>query len=295
MNYQSKAITKVLILEIIFIFLSSLGKFIVGLFINSAAMISDAVHTLTEAISTIMVIIGVKLSQKEEDEEYHYGYDKIESVISIILACVIFAAALSLFSIGTNNFVNAEKNQFKFIPTIFYFGIAIFSIVSQEFAFRYNKRVGEYLNSSALLTDAWSHRSGSITTVGSLIGVIGIMLGFPIIDLLATIVIAALTIKISLDIIKRAADQLMDKAINEQDLNKIRQAINSTKEVESLDKIKTRKYGRTIYLEVEISVESTLTVQQTSEIIMELNYKVKNAVADVTDFLIQINPYKKVE
>lgn len=155
--------------------------------------------------------------------------------------------------------------------------------------------MGEYLNSSALLTDAWSHRSGSITTVGSLIGVIGIMLGFPIIDLLATIVIAALTIKISLDIIKRAADQLMDKAINEQDLNKIRQAINSTKEVESLDKIKTRKYGRTIYLEVEISVESTLTVQQTSEIIMELNYKVKNAVADVTDFLIQINPYKKVE
>lgn len=126
MNYQSKAITKVLILEIIFIFLSSLGKFIVGLFINSAAMISDAVHTLTEAISTIMVIIGVKLSQKEEDEEYHYGYDKIESVISIILACVIFAAALSLFSIGTNNFVNAEKINLNLFQQFFTLGLRFF-------------------------------------------------------------------------------------------------------------------------------------------------------------------------
>lgn len=291
MNYQSKAITKVLILEIIFIFLSSLGKFAVGIFIQSSAMISDAFHTLTEAISTIMVIVGVKLSQKEEDEEYPYGYDKVESVISIILACIIFATGFTIFSRGVNNYFDPNQREFQLIPTLIYFGIAIFSIISQEYAFRYNKKIGEELNSSALLTDAWSHRSGSITTFGSVIGVIGIILGFPILDLIATILISAFTIKISIDVIKRAADQLMDKAIDNETLDIIKKAIISTDKVLSLDTIKTRKYGRTIHIEAEISVDSLLTVRETSYIILELNYKVKKAKSDVTDFFVQVNPY----
>lgn len=165
------------------LFLSIL-KFIAGVFGHSMAMISDSIHSVSDVLSTLIVIVGLKFSSKEADKEHPYGHERIESIASFFLA--IFLASTGCY-IGYQGISSLFSNHFT-TPTVLALSAAIISIISKEIMFWYTRGVAIKIKSNALMADAWHHRSDALSSIGSMIGIIGSMLGFMWCDSVASFI-----------------------------------------------------------------------------------------------------------
>ena len=161
--------------------LLALGKLIAGLIGHSSAMISDAVHSASDVFSTIVVLIGVKLSSKESDKEHPYGHERLECVAAIVLAVVLLLTGLGIGYDAIKNILGGNYKELT-APTVLALVAAIISIVAKEAMYWYTRYYAKRIDSSALMADAWHHRSDALSSVGALIGIGGAMLGYPVMD-----------------------------------------------------------------------------------------------------------------
>ena len=174
-NYEKTAM-KVSIVSVIWNLLLSAGKLFAGIFANSGAMISDAVHSASDVFSTIIVMIGVKISGKDSDNDHPYGHERLECVAAIILATVLAATGIG---IGYGAVVKIMAGDYNVeMPGILALVAAVVSILVKELMFWYTRYYAKQIDSSALMADAWHHRSDSLSSIGALIGIIGARLGF---------------------------------------------------------------------------------------------------------------------
>lgn len=289
MKNNEKIAIKVSIISIILNCLLTLIKFISGVISKSSAMISDSVHSLSDVLSTFVVIVGVKISNKKADSDHPYGHERIECVSAIILSGMLFVVGAL---IGINGIKNVTNSSNLVMPGVLALIASIISIISKEAMYQYTIRVSKKINSAALKADAWHHRSDALSSIGSFIGILGSRLGFKVFDPLASVIISLCIIKVSIDIFKDAIDKMVDKSCDKEVIDKVISVIEKNESVKNIDDIKTRQFGNKAYVDVEISVDENLLLKDAHKVAEEIHDSVENEINIVKHCMVHVNPYE---
>ena len=289
MKNNEKIAIKVSIISIILNCLLTLIKFISGVISKSSAMISDSVHSLSDVLSTFVVIIGVKIANKKADSDHPYGHERIECVSAIILSGMLFIIGAL---IGINGIKNVTNSSNLVMPGVLALIASIISIISKEAMYQYTIRVSKKINSAALKADAWHHRSDALSSIGSFIGILGSRLGFKVFDPLASVIISLCIIKVSIDIFKDAIDKMVDKSCDKEVIDKVISVIEKNESVKNIDDIKTRQFGNKAYVDVEISVDENLLLKDAHKVAEEIHNSVENEINIVKHCMVHVNPYE---
>lgn len=269
----------------------ALFKLFAGIVASSGAMISDAVHSASDILSSIIVIIGVKLSAKDSDNAHPYGHERFECVAAIVLSVILFVVGLFIGESAINN-IGGDRSDLT-IPGMLALVAAVISIVSKEAMFHYTKHYAKKLNSSALMADAWHHRSDAFSSIGALVGIVGARIGFPILDSIASIVICAFIVKASYDIFKDAVNKMIDRSCSEDVEKMITDCAAKQNGVLKIDNIKTRMFSNRIYVDIEICADGKLTLEEGHEIAENVHTAIENNFENVKHIMVHVNPYRE--
>ena len=243
----------------------SIFKLIAGLLASSGAMISDAIHSASDVFSTIIVIIGVKISGKASDEDHPYGHDRFECVASIILAILLGVTGVGIGLTGVQKLIAGHYDTLA-IPGILALAAAVISIVVKEIMYWYTRNAAKKINSGALMADAWHHRSDALSSVGSFVGIFGARMGFPMLDPLASVVICLFVVKAAVDIFRDAISKMTDRSCDQKTVNEMHDCIMNIRGVEGIDLLKTRSFGSKYYVDIEISADGNKKLWETHAI-----------------------------
>ena len=270
---------------IINILLSAI-KLFAGILGRSGAMIADAIHSLSDVLSTIAVMVGLKLAKQPADEEHPYGHEKMEPIMAKILASILLITAMLIGFNGIKSIINGST----VIPAKIAMYAAILSIIVKEWMYRYTVKGAKKIDSTALMADAWHHRSDAFSSIGTLIGITGARMGFPILDPIASLVICVLITKVAIDIYKQAIDQLVDHCADAKTIENIKNEIEKTNGVISIDELKTRISANRLYVDVEICVNSDLSVCEGHEIAETVHNTIENLDNRIKHCMVHVNP-----
>jgi len=267
-------------------------KLICGLLGHSAAMISDAVHSLSDVFATVIAWIGVRLSGKEADNDHPYGHERLECIASIILSVILLLSGIGIGYSGINSIIHIKENPIAIPGTIALVAAAV-SIIAKEAMFRYTKKIAGILKSSAFMADAWHHRSDALSSIGSLIGIAGAKLGLPILDPIAAVIISIFILKVAYDIFMNATSGLVDKACDSQTEEDIKKCILEDETILCVDDLKTRMFGEKIYVDAEICLDGSITLADAHEIAEKAHDRIENKYPEIKHIMIHVNPYKQ--
>ena len=288
-NDFQKVANRVSMITIIGNIALSVIKLIAGIIAHSNAMISDAVHSASDVFSTIVVIIGIKLASKKSDKEHPYGHERLECVAAIVLAIVLFITGLGIGMEALKNIVSGDYENLM-VPGILALIAAILSIVAKEGMYWYTRYYAKKIDSSALMADAWHHRSDAFSSIGALIGIGGARLGFPIMDSIASLVIFVFIVKAAFDIFKDAMDKMVDHSCDEAMEKQLRDCIMRNDKVLGLDLLQTRIFGNKIYVDVEIQADASLTLREGHKIAEAVHDDIERTFPKVKHIMVHVNP-----
>lgn len=272
---------KVSVISIVLNIILSLGKFFAGIIAGSAAMLSDAIHSASDVVSSFVVIIGLKISEKAPDDEHPYGHDRMECLAAIVLAGVLVGTGLGIGYSGVKSIIHGTYSH----PENLAIYAAIASIVIKEGMYWYTRIAGKKINSSALMADAWHHRTDALSSVGALIGILGAQHGFPWMDSLASVIIAVFVLIAAYRIFMDASDRMVDGVAENED--EIREYAMS---IASVDMLKTRKFGNRVYVDMEISLDGSLSLHEAHAEAERVHDLVEAKFPDIKHILIHVNP-----
>ena len=264
-------------------------KFIAGLIAHSQAMVSDAIHSLTDSITTIIVIFGLVMSSKKADKEHPYGHERIESVFAIILSFILLVTGLSIGYMGIKAVFFTKK---IIVPGYLALWAAAISIIIKEIMFHYTMRTAKRIASSSMEADAWHHRSDALSSIGSFIGILGSRLGLPILDPLCSILICVLIVKASIEIFIQATEEMLDTACDDETNKEIVDVILSMNEDIKIYNLKTRMFGSKIYIDVDIAFDGDMTLNDANVIAQKIHHKIEKTFKLVKHCNIHIMPIK---
>ncbi len=262
-------------------------KLLAGIFGKSGAMISDAVHSLSDVFATFVAYFGVILSKRPEDMEHPYGHERIESVASLFLGLILAGTGLGIGYAGVQKLFVYEELE---IPTSLPLFAAVISIAVKEGMFWYTMHYAKKLNSSAFKADAWHHRSDAFSSVGSFIGIGLAKIGFPVMDPVASIIICAFILKVAFDISKDAIAKMLDTSCGEEFERDIRKFVEEQQGVEQIDLLHTRQFGNKIYIEREIAVKRDISLVDAHAIAESVHSAMECRFPNVKHVMIHVNP-----
>lgn len=284
-----KVAMKVSFVSIFFNVFLFLFKLLAGILAHSGAMISDAIHSASDVFSTFVVVIGIKLASKASDKQHPYGHERMECVAAIILATILAVTGLGIGLSAVETIHNAETNKIT-IPGQFALIAAIVSILVKEAMFWYTKINAKLIDSSALMADAWHHRSDALSSVGALIGIGGSRMGFPVLDPIASIVICLFIWKAAYDIFKDAVNKMLDTACEDAIEQEMRTVALEQAGVEGIDLLHTRVFGNKIYVDMEICADGQKTLLETHQIAEQVHDAIEQQFPKVKHIMIHVNP-----
>lgn len=287
----AKAANRVSVISIIVNLALSAFKLAVGIITRSSALISDAVHSASDVISTFAVIAGVNISARASDKGHQYGHERMEAIFSILLSILLFATGAGIGYSAVMKIISGSYKELA-APGVIALIAAAVSIAVKEWMFRFTRRTAKKINSTALMADAWHHRSDALSSIGSFAGVLGARLGFPLCDPAAGVIICVFIIKAAWDIFRDATDQLVDKSCSEEECLKLREVIASVDGVISIDDLKTRLFGAKIYVDVEIGADGNLTLYKAHDIAQRVHDSIEQNFGDVKHCMVHVNPKK---
>ena len=283
-----KVANRVSVITIIGNVVLAVFKLMAGIVAHSNAMISDAIHSASDVFSTIVVIIGFKFASKESDKEHPYGHERLECVAAIILSMVLFITGIAIGFEALKNILQGNYGELE-VPGILALVAAVVSIVTKEAMFWYTKINAKKIDSSALMADAWHHRSDAFSSIGALVGIGGARLGFPVMDSIASLVIFGFIVKAAYDIFKDAIDKMVDHSCDEETERQIHECIMK-EEVVCIDLLQTRVFGNKIYVDIEIGVESSKTLKEAHDIAEAVHEKIEEEFPKVKHIMVHVNP-----
>lgn len=291
LNSQSskKIIMRVSNISIVVNVLLSAIKFVVGVIANSGAMISDAIHSVSDVFSTIIVMIGANAAAKDPDQEHPYGHDRMECIAAIVLAIVLFITGIGVGITGVKKIFGGNYGDLA-VPGALALVAAVISIVVKEGMFWYTRFYGKKVDSTALLADAWHHRSDALSSVGSFVGILGARLGFPICDPLASVVICLFIVKAAYNICKEALDKMVDKSCDDETERKMSDLIKCQEGVISLDLLMTRMFGSKLYVDVEIGADENTPLRDSHAIAENVHNAIEANFPKVKHCMVHVNP-----
>lgn len=269
--------------------LLTIFKLLAGVLAHSGAMISDAVHSASDVFSSIIVIIGVKLAAKMPDKEHPYGHERMECVAAIILATVLLITGLAIGSYAVSDILAGNYDNL-IIPGILALIAAMISILTKEAMFWYTKLYAIRIDSTALLADAWHHRSDALSSIGALIGIAGARMGFPILDPIASLVICVFIEKAAYDIFVDAINKMVDKACDDEMEQELFACALSEEGVIQVDLLKTRVFGNKIYVDIEIGTDGNKILREAHEIAERVHNSIEKQFPNVKHIMVHVNP-----
>lgn len=290
-NEFQKVANKVSIVTIIGNTMLSVMKLLAGVIAHSNAMISDAIHSASDVFSTFIVMIGIKLSSKSADKEHPYGHERLECVAAIVLSIVLFITGLGIGSNALKAVTQGDYDHLQ-VPGILALIAAIVSIVSKEAMYWYTRHYAKKIDSSALMADAWHHRSDAFSSIGALVGIAGARMGFPVMDSIASLVIFVFIIKAAYDIFKDAMDKMVDHSCDEETENQIRDCVRKNKYVEGIDLLQTRIFGNKIYVDMEIALDGSMSLREAHKIAESVHDSIEQNFPKVKHIMVHVNQSK---
>ncbi len=265
------------------------GKFLAGIFGHSPAMISDAIHTLSDVGTTVLAMFGVRFAAKREDAGHPYGHQKIESVTGLILSFVLAMTALMIGKSGVETLL-AGKDAFV-QPGLIAVIAAGVSILTQEALFQLAYRGGVKIDSTAMKADAWHHRSDALSSIGALVGIgAARFFGLWYMDAAASLLICLLILWTAAKIFRDCVNQLIDASAPPEELKQIERAITEIDGVMHIDCIRSRLHGDRLYVDVEISVLRDTSFERAHEICEQVHRHVEQKFEKVLDCTVHANP-----
>lgn len=286
-NSRYEEATKVTLISIMWNVILTFIKILGGILGKSNAMIADGLHSASDIISSIGVLIGNKIAKTPNDKEHNYGHEKAETLVSFLLSMLLIGVALKISFNGVNSLLHLEDVQ---VPTFLPLIISVISIVIKEYQYRITIKVAKKINSPSLKADAWHHRSDALSSVAAFIGIGGSLLGFKALDPIATVIVGLFVAKVGLDIFKDAINELMDYSIDEKDESQIITIANCSDGVLNIGELRTRKHGSVAYVDLTICVNKDLTVLQGHEIANKLEISILEELQIVKGITVHVEP-----
>ena len=266
-----------------------LFKLYAGIVGKSGAMVSDAVHSLSDVFATFVAFIGVHVSKKEADASHPYGHERIECLASMVLGLILCGTGIGIGVNGAKTILAGNYDQHAVPGSVALLAAAV-SIVVKEAMFWYTRHYAKKIGSSAFMADAWHHRSDALSSVGSLIGIAFAKKGFPVMDSVACVIICLLILKVGFDILKDAVNKMLDTSCGETWEREMTDFILAQPGVEAVDLLRSRKFGDMIYLDVEISVNGDLSLRQAHRIAEDVHDTVEREHPNIKHIMIHENP-----
>ncbi|MEA3500723.1 MAG: cation diffusion facilitator family transporter [Candidatus Marinimicrobia bacterium] len=287
-NNNKNEIKKITIWGLVVNILLSIIKFIIGLLGNSQAVVADAAHSFSDSSTDIIILFGVKYWTAPPDSKHPFGHKKIESFITIIIGLLLLFAACS---IGYNAIITINENHTEQLK-LFTIAGPIISLIFKELLFRKTYQVGVRTNSSSVKANAWHHRTDALSSIPVLIAVVAALINPKLLflDHVGALIVAAFILKLSFDIIFKNIKELIDTGVSQKEINYISKIIKTNDDVMGFHKIRTRKLGSSIYLDLHLEVDGNLSVTK-GHIISE---EVKNALIKgnpkIIDVMVHLEP-----
>lgn len=264
-------------------------KFVAGAVGHSGAMIGDAVHSSSDVLGSLIVIVGVKMSEKAPDDDHPYGHERMESASALILAGILAVAGLTIGKNALQSIISGEYRTAA-APGILALVAAVVSIIVKESMFWYTWIHARRIRSDALKAEAWHHRSDALSSVGALIGIGGALLGVLIMEPIASIIICLFILKVTIDIFREAVDKMVDHACDAATEREIRGCVERQEGVVRVDMLHTREFGRKIYVDLEIAADGKLTLGEAHCIAQRVHDQVEAEFPDVKHIMVHVNP-----
>lgn len=264
-------------------------KLFAGVIGNSGAMISDAIHSFSDVLTTLIAWIGVKVSKKAADEAHPYGHERMECVASLLLGLVLMATGLGVGRVGVDNII-ANNYETLAIPKLIALAASVVSILGKEAMFWYTRYYAKLINSSAFMADAWHHRSDAISSIGSFIGIAGAMLGFPVMDSVASVVICLFILKVAYDILRDALMKMLDTSCGEAYENQLTHYIAEKEDVRSVDLLHSQMFGNKVFIDLEISVDGDKSLRDAHAVAELVHEDVELNFPEIKHIMIHVNP-----
>lgn len=265
----------------------SVVKLAAGLIGGSGALVSDAVNSLGDVGSSLLVIGGVAVSRKRADREHQYGHEKAESIVSLFLALALIAGGLFIGSRGVQLLLNPQDIV---IPSVLPLVVAAGTMIIKEILYQYTRRVALETGSSSLEATAWDHRSDVFSALGVFVGILGARLGLPILEPIASLVICLLILRAGIKVFKEAINILLDASVDEKTRRSLRDAIKSITGVLGVDLLRTRRTGFGYYVEVEISCDRELSLHAAHTIAEDVHHSIERQFPSAKHVTVHVNP-----
>lgn len=292
---REKEIYKVTLWGSLVNFLLLVFKFIAGIIGHSSAMIADAVHSLSDFATDIIVIAFVHISGKPQDESHDYGHGKYETFATAIIGAVLLFVGMGILAGSVRSIVAFWQGEQLEAPGMLALVAALMSILSKEAVFRYTVIKGRQLKSKAVMANAWHHRSDAFSSVGTLVGISGaIFLGpnWRVLDPLAALIVSFFIIRVSVRLVKPCIDELLEKSLPKETEDKILAIILSFPDVRSPHHLRTRYIGNMMAIEVHIRMDGSMTLKEAHDITRGIETALKGEFGENTHIGIHMEPQK---
>ena len=269
-------------------------KFIAGFVGKSSAMVADAVHSLSDFISDVIVLVFVKIAGKPKDKTHDYGHGKFETLATMIIGILLIIAGLGLLINGIDTVIRSLHGELLERPTMLALIVAAVSIASKEWLYQYTVSSGKKLNSQAVIANAWHHRSDAVSSLGTLIGISGAMfLGdkWRILDPIAAIVVSVLIIKSGYDIVKPCISELLEASLPEEKENEIENLVTSVPGIEFIHNLRTRRIGNGIAVDLHAKMDGNLPLSEAHEKATAAEKAIKKVFGENSIINIHMEPF----
>lgn len=294
-NQREKAISKATWVGFgVNVFLS-IGKLIAGIVGHSGAMIADAIHSTSDFITDIIVLVFVKISAKPKDEDHDYGHGKYETLATIVIGLMLAGVAIGIFTNNAQRIASFIKGEQLNQPGAIALIAAFVSIVSKEILYWYTVSIANKVESQALKANAWHHRSDAFSSIGTLLGIGGAFFlseKWRILDPIAAIVVGALIVKVAYDLIIPSLNELLERSLPKEHEDEIESIVMSDNRLSDLHNLKTRRIGACIAIEFHVRVRGDMTVDESHGITKQIEHKLRAQYGDTTQVIIHIEPIK---
>ena len=268
-------------------------KAVAGIVGHSAAMISDAVHSLSDFVTDIVVLVFVRVSARPQDEDHDYGHGKYETLATLFIGLALAAAAVGIVVSGAGKLARWLQGEELPAPGKIALWAALGSIVAKELLFQYTRLKGKHLDSKALEANAWHHRSDALSSVGTAIGIGGaILLGsrWTVLDPLASIVVGAMLVKVAWDLLGPSFGELTDSSLPADMEQEMLDIIRGVPGVEDPHNLRTRRIGNRIAAEVHIRLDGSLPLSEAHEKASEVERRFKDRFGAQSHVIVHMEP-----
>lgn len=257
----------------------TLFKIFAGIFGGSAAMIADGVHSLSDFFTDIVVLVGFRLTEKPADDQHNYGHGKFETLATVVISLVLLLVGYKIMTSGILSIYEVLfKGKIIEQPKMIALGAALLSIASKEWLFRYTRRVGEMIQSSAVIANGWHHRSDAFSSIGTTVGIGGaIFLGpkWAFLDPLAALIVSVCIFKVSFEILTPAINELMESSLRDEEIERIKKIIEASPHIQNYHHLRTRRIGSKVAIEVHFVFGKNMSIQEAHSLATEVEKKIQ--------------------